>query len=223
MIDRELPQVDWWAQWLAVGVRVGYQLLCRPGRRADGMSSRGLGELAPAGHASNTMSQGEEQRRRRIAEEKQAVSDEPLEVLVNESTGGAAEIVAAAILDNHRGDVVGARTFGMGSIQKTIPLDDGAALILSVAKYYTPVGKQIQETGVTPNVVVLQDRQITALEDQGNSGDSVPRKTRLSSAPSNCSRPRTTRPRPSEPRRISQAPNPKRRHIPGMCPPDSKL
>ena len=51
-------------------------------------------------------------------------------------------------------------------------LDDGAALILSVAKYYTPVGKQIQETGVTPNVVVLQDRQISALEDQGDSGES---------------------------------------------------
>jgi carboxyl-terminal processing protease len=97
------------------------------------------------------------------AEENKAVSDEPLEILVNESTGGAAEIVAAAVLDNHRGDVVGARTFGMASIQKTIPLDDGSALILSVAKYYSPVGKQIQESGVTPNVMVLQDRSVAAL------------------------------------------------------------
>jgi carboxyl-terminal processing protease len=105
------------------------------------------------------------------ADESKAVCDEPLEVLVNESTGGAAEIVAAAILDNHRGDVVGARTFGMGSIQKTIPLDDGAALILSIAKYYSPVGKQIQESGVTPNVMVLQDREISELEGQGGSGE----------------------------------------------------
>jgi carboxyl-terminal processing protease len=100
------------------------------------------------------------------AEENKAISDEPLEVLVNESTGGAAEIVAAAILDNHRGDVVGARTFGIGSIQRTIPLDDGSALILSIAKYYSPVGKQIQETGVTPNEVVLQDRDVSS-EDEG--------------------------------------------------------
>jgi carboxyl-terminal processing protease len=105
------------------------------------------------------------------AEENKAICDEPLEVLVNESTGGAAEIVAAAILDNHRGDVVGARTFGMGSIQRTIPLEDGAALILSVAKYYSPAGKEIQETGVTPNVVVLQDREVSALEDQGTSAE----------------------------------------------------
>lgn len=100
------------------------------------------------------------------AEESKFVSDEPLEVLVNESTAGAAELVAAAIIDNHRGDVVGARTFGMGSIQKTIRLDDGSALILSVAKYYSPAGKQIQESGVTPTEMVLQDRELFPLEGE---------------------------------------------------------
>jgi carboxyl-terminal processing protease len=107
-----------------------------------------------------------------VADESKFATDEPLVVLVNESTGGAAEIVAAAIIDNHRGEVVGARTFGMGSIQKTIPLEDGSALILSVAKYYTPIGKQIQESGVTPTEMVLQDRDRFA--QQGDEEEEAP-------------------------------------------------
>jgi carboxyl-terminal processing protease len=62
--------------------------------------------------------------------------------------------VAAAILENARGDVVGDKTFGDGSVQKTIDLKDGGALILSIAKYYSPSGKAIQDTAITPNVVV---------------------------------------------------------------------
>jgi carboxyl-terminal processing protease len=78
----------------------------------------------------------------------------PVAVLVNRGTAGAAEIAAAAIEDAHRGDVVGERTFGEGSVQKTIELPDGAALMLTVAKYETPDGKKIQDDAVTPNVVV---------------------------------------------------------------------
>ena len=62
--------------------------------------------------------------------------------------------MASAILENGRGDVVGEKTYGLGSVQQVIPLDDGAALILSVAKYYTPGGKAIQGLGITPNVAV---------------------------------------------------------------------
>jgi len=98
-----------------------------------------------------------------LAEESKAIAEEPLVVLVNDSTGGPAEIVAAAVLENHRGDVVGVGTFGIGSIQKVIPLEDGSALILSVAKYYSPVGKVIQDKGVTPNVVVEQEREFVSL------------------------------------------------------------
>ena len=98
-----------------------------------------------------------------IADSSKSVADEPLVVLVNNATGGAAEVVASAILDNHRGDVVGERTFGIGSVQKLIPLDDGSALLLSIAKYFSPAGKQIQETGVTPNVVVDDQREVTPL------------------------------------------------------------
>ncbi len=78
-------------------------------------------------------------------------------MLVNHGTAGPAEIVAAAILENARGDVVGDKTFGDGSIQKLIEMPDNAALILSIAKYYPPSGKAaIQDAGVTPNVLVAE-------------------------------------------------------------------
>ena len=91
-------------------------------------------------------------------------------MLVNKGTAGAAEIVAAALLENARGDVVGDKTFGDGSVQKTIDLPDGGALILSVAKYYSPSGKAIQDTAITPNVLVADVDDAVAPEDE----DSAP-------------------------------------------------
>jgi carboxyl-terminal processing protease len=91
------------------------------------------------------------------ADPSKAITSLPVAVLVNKGTAGAAEVVAAAILENARGDVVGDKTFGDGSVQKTIDLPDGGALILSVAKYYSPSGKAIEDTAVTPNVVVADD------------------------------------------------------------------
>jgi carboxyl-terminal processing protease len=82
------------------------------------------------------------------------LTDAPVAVLVNRGTYGAAELAAAAILDAKRGDVVGERTFGEGSVQKTIELPDGAALLLTVAKYQSPSGKKIADDAVTPNVAV---------------------------------------------------------------------
>src|SRR5271170_716351 len=84
------------------------------------------------------------------------VTGAPLVVLVNHGTAGPAELVAAAILDNKRGDLVGDRSFGEGTVQKTIELPDGAAVILSVAKYEGPSGKAIQDQAVTPNIVVTE-------------------------------------------------------------------
>jgi C-terminal processing protease CtpA/Prc len=80
-------------------------------------------------------------------------------VLVNRGTAGPAEIVAAAILENARGDVVGDKTFGDGSVQKLIEMPDNSALILSVAKYYSPSGKAIQDASVTPNVLVADNTE----------------------------------------------------------------
>lgn len=82
------------------------------------------------------------------------LTDAPMAVLVNRGTYGAAELAVGAILDAKRGDVVGERTFGEGSVQKTIELPDGAALLLTVAKYESPDGKKIEDEAVTPNVAV---------------------------------------------------------------------
>jgi carboxyl-terminal processing protease len=100
------------------------------------------------------------------ADPSKAITTLPVAVLVNKGTAGAAEIVAAAILENARGDLVGEKTFGEGSLPKTFDLPDGGALILSVAKYYSPSGKAIQETAVTPNVLVADDTADSIVEDE---------------------------------------------------------
>jgi carboxyl-terminal processing protease len=81
----------------------------------------------------------------------------PVVVLVNRGTAGPAELAAAALLDNKRADLVGEKTFGEGAQQKTFELPDGAALILSIAKYESPSGKKLQDDGVTPGVVVASN------------------------------------------------------------------
>ena len=90
----------------------------------------------------------------------------PVVVLVNRGTAGPGEIVAAALLDNKRADLVGEKTFGEGSQQKTFELPDGAALILSVAKYESPSGKKLEDEGVTPGVLVASN-----IDDGGPSGE----------------------------------------------------
>ena len=104
------------------------------------------------------------------ADPAKAVTKLPMVVLVNRGTAGPAEIVAASILENARGDVVGDKTFGVGSIQKIIEVQDGSALILSVAKYYSPSGKAIQDTAVTPNILVAdKDDNADGIDDDGSS------------------------------------------------------
>jgi len=90
----------------------------------------------------------------------------PVSVLIDATTSGAAEVLAASMVANHRGDVVGERTFGMASEQKLISLDDGAALFLTVANYYNGDGKSILETGVVPSEVVR-----ASAEDEADAGD----------------------------------------------------
>jgi carboxyl-terminal processing protease len=81
----------------------------------------------------------------------------PVVVLVNRGTSGPAEVVAAALNDNKRAELVGERTFGEGAQQKTFELPDGGAVILTVAKYESPSGKRIQDDAVMPEVLVASN------------------------------------------------------------------
>lgn len=107
------------------------------------------------------------------ADPQKAITNLPVVVLVNRGTAGPAELVASAVLENNRGDVLGDKTFGMGSVQKVIDLPGGAGLILSVAKYYTPSGKALQDSAVTPNILVADkdDDFILPDEDQDTQKD----------------------------------------------------
>ena len=83
------------------------------------------------------------------------LTDLPVAVIIDRTTAGAAEIVAAAIMENQRGDVVGERTlFGMGVEQQLFPMDDGSALLLTTARHASPTGKIFMADGVVPNVEV---------------------------------------------------------------------
>lgn len=109
-------------------------------------------------HGTITYLQGQKYPRQAFnADPAKDITKLPVAVLVNRGTAGPAEIVASAILENARGDVIGDKTFGDGSVQKLIDMPDGAALILSVAKYYSPNGKAIQDTAVTPNILVADN------------------------------------------------------------------
>jgi carboxyl-terminal processing protease len=78
----------------------------------------------------------------------------PLAVLVNGASASAAELLAGALQDNHRAAIVGSQTFGKGSIQSVVPLDDDEGIKFTVARYFTPGGHEIQARGVTPDLVV---------------------------------------------------------------------
>jgi carboxyl-terminal processing protease len=126
-------------------------------------------------HGTITYLQGQKYPRQAFnADPAKDVTKLPVAVLVNRSTAGPAEIVAAAILENARGDVVGDKTFGDGSVQKVIEMRDGAGLILSVAKYYSPGGKAIQDAAVTPNVLIADNDDDGGLPDDDGAPAAAP-------------------------------------------------
>jgi carboxyl-terminal processing protease len=90
------------------------------------------------------------------AHEKDTEPNYPLIVLVNKGTASASEIVAGALQDHRRAVIMGTQTFGKGSVQSIIDLEDGSGLKLTVARYYTPRHRSIQELGITPDVLVAE-------------------------------------------------------------------
>jgi carboxyl-terminal processing protease len=100
------------------------------------------------------------------ADPARAITKLPLVVLTNRGTAGGAEVAAAALLDNKRAQVVGERTYGDASVRRPIPTDDGGAIILSVAKYYSPGGKAIQDNYVTPTVAVNESEPVAEPDDE---------------------------------------------------------
>jgi carboxyl-terminal processing protease len=103
-----------------------------------------------------------------VADPSKAVTKLPMVVLVNRGTAGPAEVLAAAVFENQRADLVGDKTFGVGSVTNLIEVQDGSAVILSVAKYFSPTGKAIQDLAVTPNIQVAD---AATANDEASSDD----------------------------------------------------
>ena len=102
------------------------------------------------------------------AQANDAVWTGPVVVITDRATAGGAEIAAAALLDDKRSQVVGERSYGDASVRQTIEMEDHAAIILSVAKYYSPSGKAIQDTGVTPTVQSAENDNGPETDEEGN-------------------------------------------------------
>jgi carboxyl-terminal processing protease len=102
------------------------------------------------------------------AKPSEAITHLPLAVITDRGTANGAEVAAAALLDDKRAEVVGEHTYGDAAIRKPVTMDDGSAVILSVAKFYSPSGKSIQDNGVTPTVAMLESEPVPDSDDDGS-------------------------------------------------------
>jgi carboxyl-terminal processing protease len=111
----------------------------------------------------------ENQSQKYFAHKQGTYSDFPMVVLVNAGSASASEIVAGALQDHKRALILGTQTFGKGSVQTILPLDDTSALRLTTARYFTPNGRSIQATGIVPDIVMDQNGNVAATEKNADS------------------------------------------------------
>jgi carboxyl-terminal processing protease len=111
----------------------------------------------------------ENQKQRHFARKEGSWTNFPMVVLVNGGSASASEIVAGALQDHKRAVILGAKTFGKGSVQTILPLDEGAAIRLTTARYFTPNGRSIQAAGIVPDILMDNPPQEARAEDKQRS------------------------------------------------------
>ena len=111
-------------------------------------------EFVPRGEIASTRGRYEEDSEWVAANGTDILKGAPMVVLINSGSASASELVAGALQDHRRAVLLGTRTFGKGSVQTTIPLSGGGAMLLTTARYYTPSGRSIQGKGIVPDVLV---------------------------------------------------------------------